>query len=193
MMGRETQLSHRNRHSATSDHEVVLSSLPDTITPVVLGNGIYFEGYIEFTPGMDYEIQMTLRYEDGNSMDHFFAAIAPGVWYPECGSPPYETFYPPSYTNVLANWNNHVGWAAPSHTYQLRETFTWQPLSNDPASVAPNQGLEQFGTTRTRDSSTSIRSSTSNRTASRVSIDDIYIIEKPQRINVTHSMSATPS
>ena len=34
----------------TSDHEVVLSSLPDTITPVVLGNGIYYEGYIEFTP-----------------------------------------------------------------------------------------------------------------------------------------------
>ena len=102
------------------------------------------------------------------------------MWYPECGSPPYETFYPPSYTNVLANWNNHAGWAAPSHTYQLRETFNGS-LSNDPSSVAPNQVLEPFGLGPNSGLLHLYPKQYLKSDSLKVSIDDVYIIEKPLR------------
>ena len=116
-----------------SDHEVVLTSRTDTTQDAVLGNGLYaYDKLLTFQPGEQYEIELTVRLEQGERMDHLIAAIAPGIWRPQCpDSSSQETFYPPAYTQVIANWTGH---AAPlGQTATLKQTFTWTSrASNDP-------------------------------------------------------------
>ncbi|MGB1618697.1 MAG: hypothetical protein ACPHBM_03670, partial [Flavobacteriales bacterium] len=118
---------------------VVLTSWPMDTLPTVEGNGVVaVQMPIEFEPGVEYEIRVSMRYVEGERMDHLFGVISPApYWRPECALDR-ETLYPPAYTNVIANWSKERA-AGDGRLHELRQDFVWEPLSGAPAEVAPNQ------------------------------------------------------
>ena len=181
----------RRGFGCEADHEVRLSSYTHKASPAVHGNGIHTFNLngadaLEFIPGEEYSIELTLRFEQGLSMDHFFAVIAPGPWRPECGNPSdRETFYPPAYTRVIANWKGvKESGLAPVQT--LRSTFIWEPLDAEalaePDSVAPNQFVEVFDPTWIDGGWLHLYPKQYLDSDSlQVSIDDVHIVHRPAR------------